>query len=188
MMAHMIAVKVTYTPDDSLRVAKFLRNQEFIYRNDVFLTAGFVFVAFIALIVIMADDFSSIRILGAAIFSAIPAAAVGAAVFILHKVVNPCLMRRTIAKYFDSSPSAGEECTLSLSEEGINAESALSSSFTKWPALAKVVESDSDILFYCGYKMSWFIPKSVFVAQNELDPVKELLRQSLGEKAHLLKR
>ena len=186
MMAHTISVNVTCTPGDSLRVAKFLKNQEFLYRNDVLLTSGFVFVVFIVVIVLMADDFSALRIIGAMVFSVVPASVVGIAVFILHKVVNPWLMRRAIAKHFDLSPSACDESLVIFSDDGISVESSLSSSFAKWTALAKVVETDSDVLFYYGPKVSWFVPKSHFATYDDLVSVRQLIQRSLNEKAHLI--
>lgn len=184
-MDQSIRVKVTYTPEDSLRVAKFIRNQSFLYRNDVWLTSGFVFVAFIVAIVMMADDITAINILGAFAFSAIPAIAVGIAVLALHKAVNPWLMRRTIMKGFDSSPTANKETHLTFSGEGVGAESELTSSFTKWPVISKVIESDSDFLFYSGNNLYWFVPKSAFSSADDLDLLKGLLRQSLNENANL---
>ena len=180
-----VSVKFSYTPDDSLRVAKFIRNQSFLYRNDVVLTSGIVFVAFIILIVLMADDVSALRILGATVFSSIPAIAVGIMVFVMHRVLNPWLMRRTIAKAFNSAPTAGIETQFTFLDDGFKAESELASSFTKWPSIIKVHETDTDLLFYYGHNVLWFLPKSAFNSINDLDSVRILLRRSLKENAIL---
>ena len=185
-MEQPISVRFSYTPDDSLRVAKFIKNQSFIYRNDVWLTSGIVFVGFIVLIVLMADDVSAIRIIGATVFSALPATAVGIAVFVLHRVLNPWLMRRTITKAFDSAPTAGIETQMTFSGDGIKAESELASSHIKWPSFVKVFETNSDILFYSGNSVSFFLPKSAFESIDDLDTLKLLLRHSLNENANLL--
>lgn len=185
-MVRSVSVKLKYTPDDSLRVAKYIRNQSFVYRNDILLTSGFVFVAFIILIVLMADDFSTFRIVGALVFSLIPAAAVAAAVFILHRALNPWLMRRTIVKYFESSPIAKEEIVVTFSDEGVATESDLTSSRNSWQSFIKVEESAEDILFYCGHKLSWFLPKSAFGSDNDLTSLRSLLRRSLKDRVYLL--
>lgn len=184
-MEQSVSVKFTYTPNDSLRVAKFIRNQSFIYRNDVLLTSGIVFVAFIVLIVVMADDVSALRILGATLFSALPALAVGITVFVMHRVLNPWLMRRTITKAFDSAPTAGIETHFTFSSNGVKAESDLISSFTKWPSIVKVHETDTDLLFYHGNNVSWFLPKPALGSVDDLDSIRLLLRKSLGENAIL---
>ena len=185
-MEQSISVKVTYTPEDSLRIAKLLRNQSFIYRNDVWLTSGIVFVAFIVAIVLMADNISAINILGALTFGAVPAIVVGIAVFVLHKVLNPWLMQRTIKKEFESSTTANTEVLITFSGEGFSSESELTSSFTKWPAIAKVVESNSDILFYSGNTLTWFLPKSAFESLDDLTSLRFLLQRYVIKNTLLL--
>jgi hypothetical protein len=185
-MTDAILVNFTATQEDSFRVAKFLRNDEFLYRHDVLLTSGIVFVAFVVIILLMADDVGAIRIIGASIFSIIPAILAGAGVFILHRLINPWLTRRTIAKYFEKTPLAGKEAFYVFSADGISVESDLSSTHFKWPSLFMAVETDSDILFYFGPKLSWFIPKSAFANQDDVVSLKLLLQQSLEKRAILL--
>ena len=180
-MEQPISVKFTYTPENSLRVAKFIRNQSFIYRNDVWLTSGLVFVSFIVAIILMADSIRAINVLGALAFSAIPAAAVGIAVFLLRKALNPWLMKRTIKKHFEASPSSNKEFLITFSDEGISSESELASNFTKWQAVVKVVESQSDILFYYGNKPTWFLPKSAIESPDDLVLLNALLQKSVNE-------
>ncbi len=181
-MQRIVSTRLTYTTDDSLRVAKHIRNQSFVYRNDVWLTSGFVFVAFIVVIVLMANDISAIRILGATIFSAVPAILVGGAVFVLRGLVQPWLMSRTIAKFFESSPTASEEKKVMFSDDGILTESDLMSNKVKWPAIGKIEETASDILMYNGKTLTGFLPKRVLTTE-QLDGIRELAIKHLGENA-----
>ncbi|MEO7674787.1 MAG: YcxB family protein [Pyrinomonadaceae bacterium] len=181
-MERIVSVKLTYTPDDSFRVAKYIRNQSFIYRNDVWLTSGFVFIAFIVLIALMTDDISELRILGATVFSAVPAILVGVAVFVLHRLVQPWFMRRAIANLFRSVPTASEEKKVTFSDEGISTESDLMSNHVKWPTIGRITESASDILMFNGKMLSGFLPKTSLTAE-ELDIIRELSRRNLGENA-----
>lgn len=184
-MERSISVKVTYTPQDSLRVAQFIRDQSFVYRNDVWLTSGFVFIACIVAIVLMANDTSTINIIGVLAFSAIAAIAVGIGVFVLHKVLNPWWMRRTIKKNFQSSTTASEEVQITFSDKGVNSQTELTSSFTKWPAIVKIVESKSDILFYGGNTITWFLPKSTFESPDDLASLKVLLQDYVNKNVML---
>ena len=185
-MERLVSVKLTYTPDDSLRVARYIRNQSFVYRNDIFLTSGLVFVSFIILIVVMADDISALRVVGAAVFSAIPAIMTGIAVFVLHRLLTPWLMRRTIVQYFEASPTANEETLLKFSDEGICIKSDLVSSNIRWPAIVRVLESSTDILIYNGRKLGWFIPKSALASDDDLVLLRCQLKGSLKDSASLL--
>ncbi len=185
-MERQISSRLTFTPDDSIRVAKFLRNQSFIFRHDVLLTSGIVFVSFIVAIVLMADDTRAINIVGAAVFSSVPAISVGLVVLSLRQVFYPWFMRRTIIKYFESSPIINKETQFTFSVEGISVQNELAQSFSKWPAIVSVVESKSDILFYFGHTIGWFIPKSAFESVDDLVSLRDLLRRSLTTNLHLL--
>ncbi len=184
-MDKLVKLKFTYTPEDTLRVARFLSNRSFIYRNDAWLTGGIVFIVFIFVILLMANDISEVRIVATVIFSAIPATVVAIAVFALHKFLQPWTMRRTIAKNFASSPTASEEASIVISELGIETKTPLSSSFIKWPAITQVSESDSDVLFYNGSSLNFFLPKEHFCSAEELQIFNTLLFEMLGEKASL---
>lgn len=174
-MSQSVKIQLTYTPDDSTRVAKLLRNESFIYRNDAWLTAVFVFVAFIVIILFISDDVSSVGLLGAIVFSAIPAVMAGIAVLVLHKALNPWLMRRTINKYFESSPTAGEETSITFSAAGIETKTDLTSSFTKWPAITKVTEYESDILFYSGRSLLISVPNNSAMTLEQTRLLKAML-------------
>lgn len=184
-MDESVSVKLLFTPDDSLRIAQFIRNQSFLYRYDAFLTAGVVFFAFIIAIVLMADDAGTLRILGATVFSAIPAIVVGLAVFGLHKLVNPWLMRRSIAKHFKASPTAKEQTTMTFSDNGIHFESTFESGTSKWTVITKVKETNTDFLFYSGKSLLYFLPKRSLESAERLQKLRVVIDKTVGEKAQL---
>lgn len=186
-MERPVSIKVKYTVDDPVRVVKFVRNQSFIYRYDAVLTASIVFVLFTVIIISMADDLVELNILGLVVFSSIPAILVGLVVHFLHRILFPLLARRRVKKYFDSSPIINDETLVEFSNEGIKTTGNLSSSFVKWGAITKVVESETDLMFYTGNEsLPWYIPKTALVSDRALNSVKSCLRQNLVEKAKLL--
>ncbi len=168
-------------------MAKFVQNQSFIYRHDVLLTTGIVFVAFALLIVLMANDLPQINILGVLLFSVIPAIIVGGVVFLMHGPIGSWLVKRRMTRFFKASPIMNEERLIEFSSEGIKSEGDLSSSFLKWGGVTRVIESDTDLMFYTGKeKFGWYVPKSAFESNDELDSVKSLLYQRVNGKVNLL--
>ncbi len=185
-MTESVSAKLLFAPDDSLRVAQFIRNQSFIYKNDAILTSGLVFFSFIIAVVLMADDVGLLRIFGAMVFSAIPAIVAGIAVLGVHRFFNPWLMKRTITKYFASSPIANEETLMTFSDEGIFFESASVTSKSKWTAITKIKETKTDILFYSGLALTFFLPKRSIESVEILQKLRRLIREAVEERAHLL--
>lgn len=184
-MSRSVSVTVTYTPDDALRVTTWIKNQSYFYRNAAWIVSVTVFCVFIAMILFLTNDLGQLNLLGAIVFSSIPAALIGVVVFLLHMSLNPRLMRRAIAKYYRSSPISNEETETVFSDERIRIKSSLGSSEIEWPAIVKCVETDSDILFYLGTLPSWFIPKQALASVGELAMLREILSDSLKGKTTL---
>lgn len=184
-MEDPISISLTYTIDDPLRVAKFIQNQGFIYKYDVHLSVALVFLGFVGLILLMTDDVSRINILGTIVFSAIPAATVGVAVYMLHGPIGSWLAKRRVAKYFDSSPIVNQERTVEFSNEGIRTTGNFSSSFVRWDGIVRATETETDFIFFIGNeKFGSYIPKRAFNSPNDLTLVQNLIRRSLPEKGH----
>ena len=134
-MEQPVSLKLKYTVDDPIRVARFVQRQSFIFRHDAILVAGIVFLAFALIIILMADNLAEINILGLVAFSAVPAIILGLSVYLLHRFFNPWLAKRRVTKYFESSPIMNDEKQIEFSNEGIRLTGNLSSSFVKWEAI-----------------------------------------------------
>lgn len=187
-MEKPISVKVKFCIEDPIRVARFHQNQSFIFRYDAALTGSIVFLGFAVAIVGMANDLHEINVLGLALFSAIPATIAALAVCVLRGLISPWLARRRVTKYFKSSPLMNDESVIEFSERGIKSTGNLSSSFVKWEAVVKAVESKTDLMFYTSASFpGLYIAKNAFNSDADLDSVKALLRQTLDEKALLLR-
>ena len=181
-----ISVKIQFSVDDAMRVVRFHQNQNFIFRYDVVITGSIVFLAFAIAIIALANDLNEINILGLILFSAIPAITVSVIVYFLHKILYPWLGKRRATKYFKSSPIMHDEILVEFLDEGIRSTGGLSSSLVLWGAFVKVVESQTDFMFYTG--TGWpglYIAKKAFNSDKEIDSVKVLLEQRLKEKAVL---
>jgi len=186
-MDQPISLKIKYTIDDPIRVARFVKNQSFIYRHDAILTTVLVFLFFAFLVFSISNSLSEINILGLVVFSVIPAIIVGTTVYLLHGPVGLWLAKRRVTKFFESSPLINDEKTIEFSQDGIKNTGNLSSSFIKWEAITKAIESDTDLMFYTGNeKFGWYIPKNAFKCDKDLSSIRILLRQTLNENAQLL--
>ncbi len=100
-MDQQITISVKYTIDDPIRVARFIQNRSFFYRHDALLTATFVFLAFIVLIVLMANDLNTFNVIGAMVFSVVPAIIVGLVVYLMHGPIGAWRAKRRVTKYFE---------------------------------------------------------------------------------------
>jgi hypothetical protein len=175
-----ISVRVKYTLDGPLRVAKFVQNERFVYRHDVILTAGIVFFGFALLIAWMANDLPQLNILGVLLFSAIPAFVVGLCVYLMHGPLGSWLAKRRAKKHFKSSPIMNDDLLFEFSNEGIRSSGNLSSSFLKWEAFTKVVESETDLMFYtANERYLSYVPKRAFGSNDDLHSVKKFLHETL---------
>jgi hypothetical protein len=186
-MDQPISLKIKYTIDDPIRVARFVKNQSFIYRHDAILTTVLVFLFFAFLVFALSNSLSEINVLGLIVFSIIPAIVVGVTVYLMHGPVGLWLAKRRVTKYFESSPMVNDEKTIEFSSDGIKSTGNLSSSFMKWEAITRAIESETDLMFYTGNeKFGWYIPKNAFDSDKDIISVKTLLRQNLSENARLL--
>ena len=185
-MDQPIYLRVKYTIDDPIRVARFIQNRSFIYRHDALLTGMFVFLAFIVLIVLMANDLTTFNVIGAVVFSIVPAIIIGIVVYLMHGRFGRWMAKRRVANYFKASPLMNDEKLIEFSLAGISSTGELSSSLLKWGAITKVLGSSTDLIFYtANEKFGWPVPKSAFASVNDLHLLETFLKQQLGEKAEL---
>ncbi len=94
---------------------------------------------------------------------------------------------RRVTRYFASSPLMNDEKLVEFSSEGIKTSGDLSSTFLKWAAITRAVESEMDLIVHTGNeKFGWFIPKTAFETNDDLIMARNILRKELNEKVRLL--
>jgi uncharacterized protein YneF (UPF0154 family) len=95
---------------------------------------------------------------------------------------------RKVKKYWNSNKRIQEEIKRIFSIEGIKAVSDSSSDFLKWDKIYKIVESKEDLLIFISTLESHIIPKRFFKSAEELEKVKEIIKQKVDpKKVKLLK-
>lgn len=168
----MIAVEVTYTEADYLRVIRFTTNRQTKIFN-IMLVLG---AAILALLLYRAnpDGFH---------WWAIPA--IAGLLFLFFYLIR-FTQRLNIGKQLKSVPAINEPYVFTFSEEEITIAGRLSSSTIKWEAIVKACESKTDFLFYTAKRFAQFLPKRAFGHTEEMNELRVLLNRNLGDKAELL--
>ena len=168
----MIAVEVTYTEADYLRVIRFTTNRQ-TKTFTIMLVLGTVI---LALLVYRAnpDGFH---------WWAIPA--IAGLLFLFFYLVR-FMQRFNVGRQLKSVPGINEPYVFTFSEEGIAIVGRLSNANIKWEAIVKARESKSDFLFYTTKRFAQFLPKRAFVNSEDMNNLRVLLSESLGKRAQLL--
>jgi hypothetical protein len=98
---------------------------------------------------------------------------------------NPFL-KWNMKKQYESSPLLKEPQTISFDDEGINGETYLSSGLTKWAAIIEATETKDDFFFFISNKYAMFTPKRAFSDEDQIEQVRELAKEKLGDKAKMI--
>jgi YcxB-like protein len=69
--------------------------------------------------------------------------------------------------------------------EGLRSTALTYSNETKWPRFEKIVETDSDFVFFPQKNLFYPIPKRFFETEDQIEKLKVLLRAYVGDKAKL---
>lgn len=182
-MLQPIVVEVRYTVEDAVRAARFIQNRSFLYRHDALVTAGLVFIAFLLLIVLMANELTVWVFVAGSIWSVIPAVLVGLTVWLMHGPIGAVLARRRVKKYFSKSPLIREPVRIEFSDEQIATSTSLSSTVLKWDAIISILISPTDFIFYTGNeKFGWAVPKRAFSTPMDLEIFEDHLKVRFADR------
>lgn len=94
----------------------------------------------------------------------------------------PRLRARLMIRY---GPTIRELRRYSLSEQGVQIESALLTADLRWGAFLKIVESGESFLFYQSPFSGWVIPKKCFSTTDDLVRVRDILQTNFKGKLSL---
>jgi len=168
---------------DYVRVLRFMQNQRFVVRQLPAIAAVSVFLVFFLIMLVLGQDAPSFSFSRSILIAAAIASIVGALIVFARKVIDPLILRRTISKQFKSSPVLQAEYQMKIDGEGLHADSELGSTTTKWQAIIRFVENETDFLFYTSKQFSLFVPKNVFDSDEQVDQFRSLAKRGLGERA-----
>lgn len=181
-MNEEINLEIQYTVDDYVRGVSFVQNRQFINKYGfaiapllLFLFGGFIFALKMQKESVVTSIISSLPFFVAALI-------VFLVLLLLRKFPNP-ILKWNIKRQFRSSPLLNEPQRISFDEEGINGETYLSSGLTKWAAIIEATETKDDLFFFTSNKFAMFVPKRAFVNEEQINQVRQLAKESLGEKA-----
>ena len=166
----MIEVRVTYTPEDYLRVFRFTATKQ----TRIFTIMLVLGAALLAFLLYRANP-------AGFHWWAIPA--IGALTCLFLGLIR-WLQRFNIGRQVKSIPGSSEPYVYTFTEEGITIAGRLSSANIKWEALVKARESQTDLLFYTAKRFAQFLPKRAFDSEA-LTELRSMLRRNLGERAQL---
>ena len=167
----MIAVEVTYTEQDYVRVTRFMASPRTKTFKILLVLGGMVGTL---LIYRGVSDFRLWEI------------PVIVGLFVLLFYLARFIQGLNIGRQVRSVPGSDDVYTFTFSEEGIAISGSLRSANLKWEAIVKVRESGSDFLFYTTKRFAQFLPKRAFRQNEEMSELRVLLGQKLGHKAQLL--
>ncbi len=98
------------------------------------------------------------------------------------------LLNIGLKKYFDSNKRFQQEGSLSFDLEGVKSFSDNYFNFIKWTDIYKIMESKEDLLIFISTIECHIIPKRFFKSAEDLEKVKEIIKQKVDpKKVKLLK-
>ena len=181
-----LKIRVDYSRDDFLRGLTFMNNRSWMHRHSALIAAASVFVLLLLFIISLRDasDIASPILLIAA--AAVPALAVGCMIYFLSRVLNPWFLRRSIEKQISTSPILQEVNEIEFNETGLAGSTFLGSTSTKWAAFIEAAETETDFYFFTSTKFSYFVPKAAFSDVSDIERLRTLVKDKLGDRAKLI--
>jgi len=168
----MIAVEVRYTEQDYVRVTRFMAGPKTKTFKILLVLGGMVGTLLIYRTVSADSGLWEIPVI------------VGLVILLFY--LARLIQRLSIGRQVKAVPGSDDLYTFTFSEEGIAISGSLRSANLKWEAIVKVRESASDFLFYTTKRVAQFLPKRAFKQSEEMNELRVLLGQKLGNKAQLL--
>jgi hypothetical protein len=96
------------------------------------------------------------------------------------------LLGLTLRRQAKKMAEASEGTVVHFTERGLSVSTSRSNSNVLWDVYIKVVETKLDFLFYPQKNAALMIPKRFFENQEQIDQLRQYLRNSLGERVKLL--
>jgi hypothetical protein len=104
-------------------------------------------------------------------------------IFGVGVILMPHTRRRQVRRRYASMPLVAGPQKYSLTTQGIEVSSAAGSTFLRWEAVLKAIESKEFLLLYLSNAQAIYVPKRVIDSESTLEAVRQLLRTHLGDRA-----
>lgn len=180
-----IRVSVDYSAEDYVRAAIHLNRRNFVYRHAALILAALIFLVIFAFIFALRDPSDTASLWLSVLAAGLPAIVVGGAVSLGSRVIDPWFAKRAVKKMISRSPILQERNDIEFNELGMEATTFLGSGSVKWGAFIEAFESESDFYFLTGPKSRTFVPKTAFESESDLERLRHLIRENLGDRARL---
>lgn len=100
----------------------------------------------------------------------------------------PLALRLNLRSFIRANPELGAIQLYRFTETGLELRGGPTEVSVAWPNVTEAVETKEVFLIFTGRTMAQILPRAAFMAAGQLEAVRELLRERLGERAHLLRR
>jgi hypothetical protein len=98
----------------------------------------------------------------------------------------PLCARFNLRSFLKANPELGASQLYRFTETGFETRGGPSEVSITWPNITEAVETKAVLLIFTGRTMAQIVPRGAIAAAGQLGAVRELLRERLGERAHLL--
>jgi hypothetical protein len=98
----------------------------------------------------------------------------------------PLATRRTVRSLAKGNPAATSPQLYRFTDTGFEERECPVEVSIAWPAITDAVETKALLLLFTGRTTAYIVPRRALVSAGELEAVRALLRERLGERAHLL--
>jgi len=182
IMSESVEARFTYTSDDFVRHAEFMRSRNFIAKYAVFIAFSILGCILLFFYLLNPAKFTTAfnKPQNILVF-VIPILLLTAWWFLRNKLPR-FFLKRSIEKQINSTPALQVPQFVSFDEEGLYATNQFGSGQTKWEAIIETVETEEDFFFFTTNKFAQFVPKRFFSAE-QLKQIKKLAKTNLGERA-----
>jgi hypothetical protein len=98
----------------------------------------------------------------------------------------PSGARYSLRAWWKANPELGSPQLYRFTETGFELRGGPSEVTIAWASIAEARETDAVLILFTGRTMGQVLPRGAIEAAGQLDAVRALLRERLGERAHLL--
>jgi hypothetical protein len=98
----------------------------------------------------------------------------------------PVATRRTVRSVTRGNPAMTAPQLYRFTEDGFEERECPVEISIRWSAVTDAVETDSVLLLFTGRTAAFIVPRRALAAAGQLEAVRRLLRERLGERARLL--
>ena len=98
----------------------------------------------------------------------------------------PLAVRLNLRSFVGANPELGAPQLYRFTETGVDLRGGPADVSVAWPNITEAVETKAVLLLFTGRTMAHVLPRGAIAAAGQLEAVRQLLRERLGERAHLL--